>query len=133
MTPASVATLSRRLGAALAVPHHVHGHQVRVGGSIGSYLAEPGVTVAEALHAADQAMYAVKKSRTSRNRCAVAIDSPDIGHRLGPTSEPLQVGCVRPGPVVRLVGRHRDACLRGPVDIHQWRWQPPLLWHGKAR
>jgi diguanylate cyclase (GGDEF)-like protein len=65
LTADGLASAAARTGAALAVPHQVHGDQVIVAGSIGTYLAAPGDTEAEALRMADQAMYAAKGRRPS--------------------------------------------------------------------
>ena len=54
---------SVRGDAALAQPHQLHGQQVHMSASIGSYLAEPGEAAADALHLADAAMYKVKAAK----------------------------------------------------------------------
>ena len=59
-TAAAVVALAERLRLLLAEPHQVHGQRVEVPASIGWYLAAAGHTVNEALHFADEAMYAVK-------------------------------------------------------------------------
>ncbi|MCW2527565.1 MAG: hypothetical protein JWM76_2425 [Pseudonocardiales bacterium] len=60
-------SLAERLSVTLAQPHHVHGRQVCVPGSVGAHLAAVGDTVTGALQLADQAMYAVKATRPGRN------------------------------------------------------------------
>jgi diguanylate cyclase (GGDEF)-like protein len=63
ITAAGLEGLVDRIHAALTEPHPVHGALVRVGASIGSYLAGPDDTIAKAMHSADEAMYAVKHGR----------------------------------------------------------------------
>jgi diguanylate cyclase (GGDEF)-like protein len=58
--------LVERLTSALAEPHRIHGREVSVRASVGSYLAVPGDSVAECVRRADLAMYAVKRSRATR-------------------------------------------------------------------
>lgn len=65
VTAHGLAALVERIGAALAVPHTVHGSQVHVGASIGAVLAEPGDDAATALSRADEAMYTVKRGRAA--------------------------------------------------------------------
>ncbi len=60
-----LATLLARVDATLAEPHLVHGNVLTVRASVGSYLATQGQTPAESLEHADQAMYAVKKLRST--------------------------------------------------------------------
>jgi diguanylate cyclase (GGDEF)-like protein len=54
--------LTQRVRAALDKPYRIHGRPVRVGGSVGAYLAAPGESVAEALRLADDQMYLDKKA-----------------------------------------------------------------------
>ena len=66
LTGLALTALARRIRAALARPHQVHGQRTHVGGSIGVHLASSGDTVAAALRQADQAMYLVKHQRADR-------------------------------------------------------------------
>jgi len=59
-------TLLARVDAALAEPHLVHGNVLSVRASVGSYLAKQGQTAAESLEHADQAMYTIKRLRSTR-------------------------------------------------------------------
>jgi GGDEF domain-containing protein len=52
-----------RLLAVLTEPHCIHGQLLKVGASIGTHLAGFGEHAAEALHAADRTMYAMKNAR----------------------------------------------------------------------
>jgi len=61
-----LAGLAARIGATLAEPHLIHGRPVAVGASVGAHMAGPGEDVHDALNRADQAMYAVKRSRPHR-------------------------------------------------------------------
>jgi diguanylate cyclase (GGDEF)-like protein len=58
-----LAAMAARISAAIAEPHLIHGQSVRVRASVGTYMAAAGDHVAEALRQADQAMYAVKRTR----------------------------------------------------------------------
>lgn len=58
-----LAALAERISGALAEPHLIHGHSVRVPASVGTHLAAPGDPAADALRHADQAMYALKRAR----------------------------------------------------------------------
>ena len=51
---------------ALAAPVKIHGQQVQVSASVGVHLAATGETAADALHAADLAMYKVKGARNRK-------------------------------------------------------------------
>jgi diguanylate cyclase (GGDEF)-like protein len=66
ITPGRLARLAERIGAALGEPNQIHGQEVRVGASIGTYLAGPNDSSPEALRLADQAMYAIKRARPER-------------------------------------------------------------------
>ena len=66
ITVGGLAHLALRLEAVLDEPHQIHGREVVVGGSIGIHFAAAGESVSEAIHLADQAMYAVKASRHDR-------------------------------------------------------------------
>jgi diguanylate cyclase (GGDEF)-like protein len=72
ITPGRLARLAERIGAVLGEPNHILGQEVRVGASIGSYLAGPKGSSPEALRLADQAMYAIKKTRPERKLAAAA-------------------------------------------------------------
>ncbi len=63
--PSGLAALASRASEALARPHHLHGQEVQIGGSVGAYLATAGQDAAEVLHRADEAMYSVKELRKS--------------------------------------------------------------------
>ena len=63
ITAGGLAALAERIAGALAEPHVIHGHPVRVPASVGTHLAAPGEPAAAALRQADQAMYAVKRTR----------------------------------------------------------------------
>jgi diguanylate cyclase (GGDEF)-like protein len=52
----------------LAEPHLVHGHLLHVPGSVGMTLAVTGEVSAVVMRRADEAMYAVKRSRSPRTR-----------------------------------------------------------------
>lgn len=67
-----LARLADRIGVVLGEPHCVHGQEVRVGASIGTYLAGTNDTVPEALRLADQAMYAIKRTRPEHKLLASA-------------------------------------------------------------
>jgi diguanylate cyclase (GGDEF)-like protein len=58
--------LAARLDAELEVPHLIHGQEVVVGASIGTDLASIGDDLATSLQRADQAMYVVKRARSSQ-------------------------------------------------------------------
>ena len=58
--------LASRIGAALAEPVRIHGRQILISASVGVHLAAAGETAADALHAADLAMYKVKSARSRR-------------------------------------------------------------------
>ncbi len=58
-----LAAIAERIQRSLAEPHNIHGHTVHVPGSIGAHLAHSGDDPDEALHAADQLMYATKRAR----------------------------------------------------------------------
>jgi diguanylate cyclase (GGDEF)-like protein/PAS domain S-box-containing protein len=62
--------LTARLRARAAEPFEIHGHEVRIGASIGVHLAGPGEHPDAVLRTADQAMYAVKHrpDRPGRHR-----------------------------------------------------------------
>ncbi|GAC1375399.1 MAG: GGDEF domain-containing protein [Acidimicrobiales bacterium] len=60
---AGLSALATRIAAALDAPHQIHGRQVKVGGSVGAHLANPGASVDAALRQTDQAMYAMKNAR----------------------------------------------------------------------
>lgn len=62
---AGLDALAARVGAALAVPHLVHGTLVQVGASVGIHLASPAEDALQALGQADAAMYEVKRARRS--------------------------------------------------------------------
>jgi len=64
ISPEGLASLVRRLEKALSEPYLVHGKPVKVGASVGSYLAAPGDDIQACLARADKAMYAVKRART---------------------------------------------------------------------
>lgn len=66
ITQARLGRLADRVGVVLGEPTLIHGQEVRVAASIGSFLAGPGDDVSEALRLADQAMYAVKHQRSGR-------------------------------------------------------------------
>jgi diguanylate cyclase (GGDEF)-like protein len=63
ITSEGLAELARRLEAALAEPHQIHGNEVVVGGSVGLHVAVAGESGSEVIRLADQAMYGVKASR----------------------------------------------------------------------
>ena len=63
-----LAALASRVSAALAGPHHIHGREVQIGGSVGTYLATAGQDASEVLHRADEAMYSVKELRRPGSR-----------------------------------------------------------------
>ena len=77
ITGAGLSAMAERIRSALAAPHQIHGQSVRVGGSVGIHLAAAGDTMTEALRAADQAMYAVK-----RNRVRCSSTDPNIDGAL---------------------------------------------------
>ncbi len=66
ITADGLAALASRIGAALAEPVKIHGRQITVSASVGVHLAAAGETAADALHAADVAMYKVKGARNQR-------------------------------------------------------------------
>jgi diguanylate cyclase (GGDEF)-like protein len=66
ITRGRLARLADQIGVALGEPNHIHGQEVRVGASIGTYLAGPNDSLPEALRLADQAMYAIKRTRPER-------------------------------------------------------------------
>lgn len=69
-TSPQLTALVDRLQSRLDEPHQLHGRRVRVGANIGSYLARRDDPPPEALRAADQAMYAIKRTRSGRQpRC----------------------------------------------------------------
>ena len=63
ITATNLAALARRITEALSEPHLIHGVLVRIGASVGLYLATRGENVIDALGRADQAMYAMKRLR----------------------------------------------------------------------
>jgi len=63
---AALSALAGRIDRALAEPHRIHGRNVVVRGSVGMYLGAAGDAAADALDAADRAMYAVKNLRPHR-------------------------------------------------------------------
>ncbi len=63
ITVRGLAAMAHRLDAALGQPHQLHGQQVHMSASIGSYLAAAGEAAADALHLADAAMYKVKAAK----------------------------------------------------------------------
>jgi diguanylate cyclase (GGDEF)-like protein len=65
ITTAGLMGLAQRVTIALAAPHLIHGHSIVVAASVGSHLSGAGDGVADALRQADQAMYEVKRSRTT--------------------------------------------------------------------
>jgi diguanylate cyclase (GGDEF)-like protein len=77
ITVEGLAHLALRLEAVLDEPHQIHGREVVVGGSIGIHFAAAGESVSEAIHLADQAMYAVKASRHDRGTVTPAAH-PDL-------------------------------------------------------
>ena len=66
ITADGLAALAARIGAALAEPVKIHGQQLHVSASVGVHLAAAGESAADALHAADLAMYKVKGARSRR-------------------------------------------------------------------
>ena len=58
--------LKARLKRALSEPHLIHGRDIAVPVSVGSYLASPGEPFEEVVHCADVAMYAAKRARRRR-------------------------------------------------------------------
>ena len=60
--------LATRLATELDRPHRVHGRDVVVGASIGTDVAAVGDDLSTSLSRADQAMYAVKRARSSQRR-----------------------------------------------------------------
>jgi diguanylate cyclase (GGDEF)-like protein len=66
ITAMGLAGLAHRIDKALAEVHHTKGASIHVPASVGSYLAAPSDHVDDAVRHADQAMYAVKQSRASR-------------------------------------------------------------------
>ena len=58
--------LAARIDHALSEPHDIHGQHILVRASIGVYLAAAGDTAAGAVHFADQAMYAAKRTPRSQ-------------------------------------------------------------------
>jgi diguanylate cyclase (GGDEF)-like protein len=70
ITADGLAALAARIGAALGEPVRIHGRQVLVSASVGVHLAAAGESAADALHAADLAMYKVKSAR-GRNKLLV--------------------------------------------------------------
>jgi diguanylate cyclase (GGDEF)-like protein len=66
ITADGLAALADRIGAALAEPVKIHGQQLHVSASVGVHLAAAGESAADALHAADIAMYKVKGARSRR-------------------------------------------------------------------
>ena len=65
---AELGRLAARLVDDLDIPHAIHGADVVVGASIGAYLAAVGDDLSTSLQRADQAMYAVKRSRATLPR-----------------------------------------------------------------
>ncbi len=65
---AQLEVLAERLAVELQIPHLVHGQDVVVGASIGTDLAGVEDDVSTSLSRADQAMYAVKRARSTRLR-----------------------------------------------------------------
>ena len=65
ITPDELTELAHRIEVVLGEPHCVHGNDVYVGASVGTHLADDGVTATEALRLADESMYAVKGTRSS--------------------------------------------------------------------
>jgi predicted signal transduction protein with EAL and GGDEF domain len=63
---AAQASLSRRIGAALAHPFDLAGQRITIGVSIGAVVAGPGATADEVIGRADAAMYAAKQGRPLR-------------------------------------------------------------------
>lgn len=59
----ALSVLARRLDRVLAEPILIRGDPLQVRASVGAYLASPGESVEGALRRADQAMYAVKRTR----------------------------------------------------------------------
>ena len=68
ITAAGLATLAQRITGALVRPHVVHGNQIVLGASVGTYLAVNGESTADALRRADQAMYVIKRSHPVARR-----------------------------------------------------------------
>jgi diguanylate cyclase (GGDEF)-like protein/PAS domain S-box-containing protein len=63
ISAAGLTAFAGRLLAVLTEPHCIHGQLLKVGASIGTHLAGFGEHAAEALHAADRTMYAMKNAR----------------------------------------------------------------------
>ncbi|MDQ3107703.1 MAG: diguanylate cyclase [Actinomycetota bacterium] len=63
ITREGLAGLVDRIMLAVIKPHTIHGQQVDVGASVGSYLATAGEDVLESLRRADESMFEIKRSR----------------------------------------------------------------------
>jgi len=66
ITGRGLISLTGRMRVAMARPYLVHGHELQVGASIGTYLAGILDTPAQALARADEAMYVDKAARQAR-------------------------------------------------------------------
>jgi len=62
-TALGLAGLADRIETSLGAPHVVHGRQLEVPASVGSYLATAGEQTLQVLHRADAAMYIAKRAR----------------------------------------------------------------------
>jgi diguanylate cyclase (GGDEF)-like protein len=67
-SPEAVTRLCELVTDVLAEPHLIHGHLLSVPGSVGMTMAAPGEASAVVMRRADEAMYAVKRSRPARSR-----------------------------------------------------------------
>ena len=65
-TAEQLAAMADRIRDSLAQPYLVHGDLITVGASVGACMAVPGEDPEQALHRADQAMYAVKRRGHAR-------------------------------------------------------------------
>jgi diguanylate cyclase (GGDEF)-like protein len=61
ITQEGLSSLAQRIDAALAEPQGIHGKQFSLRGSVGTFLATPGDSVAEAVRKADKDMYLAKE------------------------------------------------------------------------
>ncbi len=64
ITAGELAGLAERVKRAIEIPQVIHGREVAVGASVGTFLAAAGADLAESLRQADEAMFAVKRTRS---------------------------------------------------------------------